>query len=144
MSNYGLVSPLPLFDRLCGEEGEEGVLDAHGLQASLARELSNLLNTRSRLDMAAFLNSELSVLDFGIPDITSLSPQSQDDRQRLQQLVRQAIAFFEPRLSHPQVRVLECPGAPGRLRAEIMAVVRLGRELRRVSFDWAIGSRSLT
>ncbi len=143
MSDSGLYSPRPLFDRLCGEEEGEGVLDARGLQASLARELSRLLNTRSRLDMAAFLNSELSVLDFGMPDITSLAPQSQDDRERLQKLVCRAITFFEPRLSHIQVRVLDCPGDPARLKAEIIAAVRLGRALRRVSFDWAIGSSSI-
>lgn len=144
MSESGLVSPLPLFDRLCAEAEGEGVLDARALQASIAGELSNLLNTRSRLGAAAFLNSELSVVDFGMPDITALSPQSRDDRQLLQQLVRRAIACFEPRLSRTQVQVLEWPGDPKRAKVEIMAVVRLGKELRRVKFELAASSGAIT
>lgn len=144
MSESGLVSPLPLFDRLCAEAEGEGVLDARALQASIAGELSNLLNSRSRLGAAAFLTSELSVVDFGMPDITALSPQSRDDRQLLQQLIQRAIACFEPRLSRTQVQVFEWPGDPQRAKVEIMAVVRLGRELRRVKFELAASSGTIT
>lgn len=143
------TAALPLFDRLCPEAAGLGSgvgqamprgdrLDARGLQASLARDLARLLGTRSPLGSAEHARRSLSVIDYGLPDLTALWPRSGDDRVRLQQAVLHAITDLEPRLLHPQVQVGDDPTAPQRLRLTIEAAVRLGLQLHRVGFDLAV------
>lgn len=143
------TAALPLFDRLCPEaaglvsgagltSARGDRLDARGLQASLARDLARLLGTRSPLDSAEHARRDLSVIDYGLPDLTALWPRSSDDRARLQQAVLHAITDLEPRLLQPRVQVGTDPTAPQRLRLTIEAAVRLGLQLHRVGFDLAI------
>lgn len=143
------TAALPLFDRLCPEAAGLGPgvvsampggdrLDARGLQASLARDLARLLGTRSPLDSAEHARRSLSVVDYGLPDLTALWPRSGDDRLRLQQAVLHAITDLEPRLQHPRVQVSTDPAAPQRLRLTIEAAVQMGLQLHRVGFDLAV------
>lgn len=128
-------APRPLFDRLCAGAGEDcSPLDAAGLRVSLARDLSHLLNARSRLPLSRYVDEVASVIDWGLPDFSALSAQSGGDRQLLRQAVLQAIACFEPRLQHVHVEVDTWPDDPHRARLNIDAAVRIGRELRRVEF----------
>jgi type VI secretion system protein ImpF len=143
------TAALPLFDRLCpeaaglsagaGRVGPRGdQLDARGLQASLARDLARLLGTRSPLDSAGHAGRRLSVIDYGLPDLTALWPRSSDDRRRLQQAVEHALHDLEPRLQRTRVQVRDDPEAPQRLRLQIEAAVQLGAQWHRVAFDLGI------
>lgn len=124
----------PLFERLCSDV-DELMLDANGLQASIGREVGRVLNTRSRLSFDEFSDSTGGVIDYGMPDHSALSPQSDEDMRRLQQAVLQALARYEPRLIHTRVTVSDWPGKPARARITIDASVRLGLEMRRVQFE---------
>ena len=100
-----------LFERLAGASDpraeEEGarpfrVHEGAALKESVARELRRLLNTRSNLPLDS-RGGELSVIDYGLPDFSSLSALSGDDRERLSSLVARSVAAFEPRLRDVRV-----------------------------------------
>jgi len=139
MSELSRSAAIPLLQRLCarnGEIGDAAAFDAAGLQASIANEIASLLNTRSSLTMAEFLKCQGTVLDFGIPDFSSLSCRSTEDLATVSQAVQHAIALFEPRLSHTQVVALQDDsGRRGQAKLQISGAVRLGMTLRRVDFD---------
>jgi len=140
MSELSRSASVPLFQRLCARDGEMGDaadFDAAGLQASIANELASLLNTRSSLTMGEFLQCQGTVLDFGIPDFSSLSCKSSDDLAAVSQAVQHAIALFEPRLSLTQVVAThdDSSNHRGQAKLQISGAVRLGMTLRRVDFD---------
>ena len=139
MSELSRSASIPLFQRLCARDGEIGdaaAFDAAGLQASIANEIASLLNTRCSLTMAEFLQCQGTVLDFGIPDFSSLSCRSTDDLATVSQAVQHAIELFEPRLSHAQVVAMQDEsGHRGQAKLQISGAVRLGMVLRRVDFD---------
>jgi type VI secretion system protein ImpF len=139
MSELSRSSSVPLFQRLCARDGEPGdatSFDAAGLQASIANELSGLLNTRCGLTMAGFLECQGTVLDYGVPDFSALSCRSTYDLTLVSQAVQHAIELFEPRLSHTEVRATQSDAnSPGQAQLHIMSAVRLGLTLRRFDFD---------
>lgn len=139
MSNLARTSAVPLFQRLCARDGDLGDVasfDALGLQTSIANELACLLNTRCGLTMDEFLKCQGTVLDYGIADFSALSCQSTDDLMLVSQAVQHAVALFEPRLSHTEVRVTRgADSQPGHAQLHITGAVRLGLTLRRVDFE---------
>ena len=79
MSTIVAATHIPLFDRIAGfsEASFDGrLMDGQGLRLSLLRDMARLFNARNGLSVEAFLASEPSVLDYGLPDLLSLSPQS--------------------------------------------------------------------
>lgn len=133
---------VPLFDRLTSfEEGavDGSLLDAPGLRLSLRREMDRLFNTRSARTVDAYLQADLSVIDYGLPDVSHLSVQSETDRGLVAQVIVKALSAFEPRLSAVRVEVLA--NERSGVRAVIQAAVRLGREMRRVDFELASGNQ---
>jgi type VI secretion system protein ImpF len=79
------------------------------LKQSVRRDLENLLNTRwccqgwpENLDQL-----ELSLLNYGIPDITGADLRSALGRERFRQILERVIRHFEPRFQHVSVEVLE-------------------------------------
>jgi type VI secretion system protein ImpF len=140
------ATALPLFDRLTGRvEGavDGAMLDAIGIRQSLERELFTLLNTRSPLTIGEFLARDLTVIDYGLPDFTTLSVQSEADRGRLADVLLKALAVFEPRLSRVHVAVRARESNPMAAVVSIQAAVVLGRELRRVDFELAASAQGL-
>jgi type VI secretion system protein ImpF len=139
MSELSRSASIPLFQRLCARDGEIGdaaAFDAAGLQASIANEIASLLNTRSSLTLSEFLQCQATVLEFGIPDFSSLSCRSTDDLATVSQAVQHAISLFEPRLSHTQVVAMQDDsGHRGQAKLQISGAVLLGMVLRRVDFD---------
>jgi len=138
---------LPLFDRLTGRvEGavDGAMLDAVGIRQSLERELFILLNTRSALTINDFLVHDLTVIDYGVPDFTTLSAQSEADRGRLADVLLKALAAFEPRLSRVEVAVRSRASDPSAAVVSIRAAVMLGRDLRRVDFELAASAKGLS
>jgi type VI secretion system protein ImpF len=138
MSDLTRSSPVPFFERLCALEGGYGdatSFDAAGLQASIARELAQLLNTRCNSTIDEFINCQGTVLDYGVPDFSALSSRSAPDLILLSQAVKHSIDMFEPRMAHAEVTASMDPVQTGRARLQIAGAVRLGLVLRRVDFS---------
>ena len=130
---------LPLFDKL-GEHltvapnETDQALSADGLEASVARELSRLTNSRSRIPLSDFQEATLTVLDYGIPDTLALSALSERDKALISEALERAITVFEPRLTQVEVTVL--PSATGKTVARyvIAANLRIAHTVRRINF----------
>jgi len=109
------------------------------LKAALRRDLEWLLNTRRCIQQpeapeGANLELTESVYDFGIPDFTTLSFNSDRDRQRLTRLIEEAVATFEPRLQG--VRVVRQTTEKNRsLRFVIEGMLQIEPSPELVSFD---------
>lgn len=109
------------------------------LKAALRRDLEWLLNTRRCIqqpDAPEGVNLELteSVYDFGVPDFTSLSLDSDRDRQQLTRLIEDAVATFEPRLQG--VRIVQQTTEKHRaLRFVIEGMLQIEPSPELVSFD---------
>ena len=105
----GTSRPL-LFERLAesgpGAPGKRARDDDRAaVEASVAREIAALLGTRIEPAVEAIDPRDRTVLDYGLPDFTGLSPQSATDRERLARSIERAITAFEPRLASPRVAV---------------------------------------
>lgn len=101
-----------LFERLVDTElsrTEESppfrLLTRQKLRESVSGELGRLLNTRCPIPLKLLGEEERTVINYGIPDFTSLSPQSVDDRKLIASIIRQTIMAFETRLRNVQVTV---------------------------------------
>ncbi|HEV7516246.1 MAG TPA: type VI secretion system baseplate subunit TssE [Thermoanaerobaculia bacterium] len=100
----------PLFDRLVGRDPRSlggrrpsHTLTREGLKESVRKELATLFNTRSALPASLLLTHELTVIDYGIPDLSDFSAANVEDHARLAALVARAVAAFEPRLREVRV-----------------------------------------
>lgn len=101
-----------LFERLVDSElnrKEESppfrVLSRRELWESVRRELGQLLNTRCPVPLHRLAEEERTVINYGIPDFTSLSPQSANDRKLIAEIIGQTITAYEPRLRNVRVQV---------------------------------------
>ncbi|HSS79152.1 MAG TPA: type VI secretion system baseplate subunit TssE [Thermoanaerobaculia bacterium] len=148
--NSGALAPVPLFDRLSdprdGAPPPRG-LDRAGLRESLCRELARIFNTRCGLTVARYLAEELTVTEYGIPDLSAFSPANQGDHRRLEAVVTRAVQAFEPRLSEVRVTVEAESGRERALWLSIAAALDSGafRELIEfpVAFDVKRGMATL-
>lgn len=103
-----------LLDRLTDDErgstgvqGERSVLSLTQLRESVRRDLGWLFNSvhmAALEDLQSFPEVARSVLNFGIPDLAGRTATS-IDVAKLEQLLRQAIWDFEPRLIRDTVEV---------------------------------------
>lgn len=99
-----------LFERLVDLEPERKeeaqpfrVLNREELRESVRRELGRLLNTRCPVPLDRLAEEERTVINYGLPDFTSLSPQSVHDRKLICELISQSITAYEPRLRNVRV-----------------------------------------
>lgn len=132
---------VPLFDRLSQTDGvaQGQLLTPQQLELSIARELSRMLNTRSRLSVDAF-SSASGTLDYGIPDVSSLSPRSQQDMERLQVAVAHAVCCYEPRLKNVKVKAFSV--AAGQAAAMVISGdVTIQMKLQPLSFELQLDAR---
>jgi type VI secretion system protein ImpF len=104
-------APALLFDRLVDMEPQSQkevrpytTLDKQGLKNSIRKELGRLLNTRCPIPLVA-PTEDRTVINYGIPDFTSLSPHNSDHRAKLELWIRTAIEAYEPRLIDVHVTV---------------------------------------
>ncbi|MGE0331568.1 MAG: type VI secretion system baseplate subunit TssE [Ramlibacter sp.] len=139
MSELVRGSSVPLFDRLATQEGAgkdaSWLLLPEQLQASIARELSRLFNTRSRLPPSEFHQNSGTVIDYGVPDFSALYARRGDDVAVLESALTHAVTLFEPRLSNVSVKV---QGMAHRADAAAVTVggdVMIGLKAQRVSFE---------
>jgi type VI secretion system protein ImpF len=107
---------ISVFDRLIdqdpkirGEAPPTRAQSIRDLKAALRRDLEWLLNTRQPLDVPPQGATELprSLFNFGMPDITSMSASSVDDREKLRRVMEVQLAVFEPRLANARVKFVE-------------------------------------
>lgn len=102
--------PRPLLDRFL-RDGDGRPLSAamskREYLAVIARDVDNLLNTRSPLPLDPADDSPIgdSVAGYGLPDFSHLSPDSPDDLWLLAATVRQTLERFEPRIANVEVEV---------------------------------------
>ena len=137
-----------LFERLTDESplGEEArpfrVHEVDELKESVRRELARLLNTRCPVSSRLLGARERSVLDYGVPDFSSLSALSGDDRNRLASMVEQTVAAFEPRLTGVRVRVESVRAEDRALLLSIEAALVVGTHAEPVSFPVLVRSKT--
>ena len=114
------------------------------MKMAVLRDVEWLLNTRRTVQPAPDGYEELprSVYHFGIPDVSSMSADSDSARQRLMRNVEEAIEIFEPRLT--RVRVVPAEGGAERreIRFTVDAVLRLDPNPERVIFDTVLETSS--
>lgn len=110
-------------------------LDRAGLRESVRRELERLLNTRSSLPVDRLEErQDLTVLEYGIPDLSAFSAGSLEDQRRLASIVTRAVVAFEPRLSEVRAvfESLDSTGRHAELRVD--AVLSFDEVREPVSF----------
>ncbi len=134
----------PLFDRLrlkgfvstTGQSAEARLSD---IEASIYKELQSLTLSRSRLSIEQFLKTaRLTVLDWGLPDLTGLSAERAEDRDLCARVVVRAIEAFEPRLSKPTVEIAAFRQGRDICRFSLAAELRLGTIRERLIFNLGI------
>lgn len=141
MSTIRQGYPVPLFERLVEDADADAWLEGEGaLRASVARELSRLLNTRSRLTMAEFAASDCGVLDYGVPDFSERSLRSGSDREAVLTAVRRAVALFEPRLVNVAVKFAFHGEAHREAVLVVEGDIRVERSVEHVFFELAAGA----
>ena len=108
------------------------------LRADISRDLEQLLNTRSeaaRLIPQDYAECRTSSLTYGIPDFSSYSLLSPQDRDRIRKTLEQAIMRHEQRLSRVRV-VLEPQRQHNRVLAfKVEGMVSVGNSREKVQFD---------
>jgi type VI secretion system lysozyme-like protein len=123
---------VPLFDRLDlnpeidDEQRPYRILTQAQLKASIRRELGRLLNTRCSLSLDEVGEEERSVINYGIPDFSSLSAQSADDQILIGRIIAQSVTAFEPRLGKVAVEVRPVPNSEAGLYVLIDARMVIG------------------
>ena len=139
-----------LFDRLVNVpdghiDGQPlRILNQNQLKASVRRELERLLNTRCSIPLQQLAEEERSVINYGIPDFSSLSPHNADDHELIASIVGQTIAAFEPRLRQVRVEVGPVSAAESALWLNISAELVVGMYAEPVSFPLTLNSKTGT
>lgn len=142
--------PALLFDRLMAKEQGLGgapvpphpVYDKAALLASIQEQLGWLLNTRVPIDYktleARTRSGARSSIDYGLPDLTVYPVGDAQAVTRLAEHLVETIAFFEPRLRAPGVRIFPTQGRGDSLTAEVSGEVRIGLMTEAASFIFEI------
>jgi type VI secretion system protein ImpF len=142
----------PLFDRLVDREPHVPAeprplrtLDPQGLRESVRRELERMLNTRSPLPVDRLAERpELTVLEYGIPDLSAFSAGNDEDEVRLAAILTRAVSAYEPRLRQVKVAVLGLQEDRRSLRLRIDGLLTLDEVAEPVSFPAIVGLRTGT
>jgi type VI secretion system protein ImpF len=117
----------PLFDRLMADdESEQHYLLNSQLRESVRRDLEHLLNTRfcCMSPPEEFKSLQKSLLNFGLPDISSVNLMSIENRKRFCEQIRQCILTYEKRIKSVKVSTVgkldpEEPNIRFQIEAEI-------------------------
>ncbi len=132
---------IPLFDRLVDTRDETqkkmggdllSAYDKSAFKESIRIALQRLLNTRCSVTVDVYLEKDLTVIDYGIPDISNLFSLGHDGRQTAAEIITVAINAFEPRLKDPKVVVEKTKDSA--LEANVDAALFLAGDKEHVSF----------
>jgi type VI secretion system protein ImpF len=134
-------APAPLFERLTDLEPATGaekqpqrMLTPAAFRQSIARELDRLLNTRAPVAAQELEARERSTVDYGIPDLSLFGQHDFDSETRLAEMVRDAVAVFEPRLLRPKVRIERAQRRQGALIVRVDGEIHIGTMIEPISF----------
>jgi type VI secretion system protein ImpF len=108
------------------------------LKKAVRRDLENLLNTRVRCVPYLTDLEELkqSLVNYGIPDLTGLSPGTSKERDEFRRAIESVILQFEPRLKKLSVRLVDQTETIERtIRFHIEAVLHAEPAPEPVAFD---------
>lgn len=113
------------------------------IQRGVRRDLEDLLNTRYRcVAWPPELNEiDNSLINYGIPDFTAASLNVAEESDFMVGAIKQAIRFFEPRLTNVRVSPIDNPDQYDRtfrFRIEATLVVEGGKQ--RVQFNSSMES----
>ena len=107
-------------------------------KAALARDLESLLNTRviySDEFITKYPQSTKSVVNYGIPDLSSLSLLNPDHRELLREQIRRAIENHDKRLHDVKVNFSTEGNTERLLRFRVDAMLKIHPYRPSVSFD---------
>jgi type VI secretion system protein ImpF len=137
----------PLFDRLLDDginvrqpTSPTRALDMTSLRESVKSDLSRLLNTRSHLRGTAKELASGTVLTYGIPDLSPISPASDDQRASLALLLAKIVSTFEPRLQSVKVLVQQDTEDPRALMGVVYGNLVSGNVMEPVYFPLILDS----
>jgi type VI secretion system protein ImpF len=104
---------------------------------ALRRDLEWLLNTRQPPlpQLAAYTAAKATVINYGLPDITSLGLMSAADHRSLRVAIEQCLRNFEPRLTDVRVTLEESDTVDRRLRFHIEGNMKLDPAPEEITFD---------
>jgi type VI secretion system protein ImpF len=136
---------LGLLDRLLDFEpetrSEAPITRAESLRrfrAAVKRDLEALLNTvRISFEIPdAYPELKKSLLNYGLPDVSSMSLQSPSDERRLLRGLELAIEMFEPRLARARVTSSETiTSSMQAVRFHVEAMLLIDPAPERIAFD---------
>lgn len=131
-----------LVDDALDERGDPPITWAQSLRLlkqSLRRDLDWLLNTRRSGEPVpeGFVELRGSLHDYGLEDISSMSRDSSETRQRLVRNIEEAIVDFEPRLGSVHVSLVDEDDDPTRREVHFLieAMLRVDPSPEPVVFD---------
>ena len=135
----------PLFERLTDldltqhqEPRPCRVLEGAELRQSVRLEVSRLLNTRTPM----LQDRNGAVIDYGIPDFSSMSASSAGDRERLADTIARKVSRFEPRLRQVRVTIERDETNPRAVIGTLEGVLVVESIHEPVSFPLLIHSRT--
>jgi type VI secretion system protein ImpF len=104
---------------------------------ALKRDLEWLLNTRQPPipELVDYPLARASVINFGLPDISSLGLTSVSDHGRLRKAIELCLRTFEPRLMDVRVTLEGSDTTDRRLRFHIEGNMKLDPAPEEISFD---------
>jgi type VI secretion system protein ImpF len=104
---------------------------------ALKRDLEWLLNTRKPPlpELDSWPAARDTVINFGLPDITSLGLTSAADHRSLRLAIASCLRVFEPRLTDVHVTLESSDTADRRLRFHIEGNMKLDPAPEEISFD---------
>lgn len=140
----------PLFDRLAdpgtgfqpAARAAAPVLTEFALRDHVRDELTRLLNTRSALPAPLNGLASDTVLTYGLPDFSHLSPANETERNVLAQKIAHLVRSHEPRLHDVRVLLRTVPGNPLAVTGTILGSLRIGLVPEPVTFHLTIDTRN--
>jgi type VI secretion system protein ImpF len=132
-----------LFDRLAPAEPAPAGGPTTPAQ-SIARELERLFNTRTPSAAGTLERRPVTVMDYGIPDLSLFPAADADARARLARHLTRAIEIWEPRLRSPSVLIEHVPDRADALSARVAGALEPGAGAIRVSFELALADQPAT
>ena len=104
---------------------------------ALKRDLEWLLNTRQPplAGIAGYPGAKASVINYGLPDISSLGFNNASDHRALRIAIEACLRNYEPRLIDVRVSLEGSDGVDRRLRFHIEGNMKLDPAPEEISFD---------
>ncbi|MBX9785714.1 MAG: type VI secretion system baseplate subunit TssE [Alphaproteobacteria bacterium] len=134
----------PLFDRIIQRKMDQAVgeplLDAKGLQESIIKELSLMLNTRCTVRKVIYDNHIDEIPLFGLPDFFGLEdfsdfdPSNQQTWPKTARIISSAIQAAEPRLQNIHVKIKGYNTSLQSLEIAVSAMIKEAKLLKEIHF----------